>query len=248
MTIEMKTAFGGAARAGFVMDAAKVETINGVETGVIEGYIASFEPEDNFYPDQFIKGAFLDSINEHKARDNRPVRFNYMHKRDPIGGFPIDTVFEDARGLFGKGHIALVDDRGNSLYQRAKAGFLSDFSIGYNADPNAVRFETMDDGRELRLIGKARIREGSLVDEGMNPDAQVTGVKHDQVLGIDDLKGMTERELEAFLAESGTLSRKAAAAISSSCKVLTRQEEDPAVLSRLMEGLKNIRTDLQTKS
>lgn len=241
MRDEIKQAGGG-----FVTDATKVETINGVETGIIEGYIASWEPEDGFFPDQFIKGAFLDSINRHKARHNRPVRFNYMHKRDPIGGFPIDTVFEDNRGLFGKGHIALVDERGNSLYQRAKAGFLSDFSVGYSADPKSTRFETLEDGRELRMIGKAKLREGSLVDEPMNEDTQVTAVKHDQVLGIDDLKGMTERELEAFLAESGVLSRKAAAAISSTCKVLTRQEPDPAVLSRLMESLRNIRSDIQT--
>ncbi len=148
---------------------------NGVPIGRIEGYFASWQLEGGPYPDRIVPGAFADSIAEHKARNNRQVRVNWMHMRSPIGGAPIETVKEDGRGLFGVTEINLSLQRGAEAYSLAKQGVIVDYSVGI--DPTARKFEKTADGTEVRVIEKARLYEVSLVDEPMNRDAQVTSVK-----------------------------------------------------------------------
>lgn len=153
----------------------EVSDRNGVPIGRIEGYFASFQLEDGPYPDRITPGAFLASIAEHKARGNRQVRVNWMHRRSPIGGAPIETVREDARGLYGITEINLSIQQGAEAYSLAKQRVVVDYSVGI--DPQARSFEKTADGIEVRVITKARLYEVSLVDEPMNKDAQVTAVK-----------------------------------------------------------------------
>lgn len=170
--MEIKTIYAG----GRITKAlAEKADRNGIPIGMVEGYLASWRIEEGPYPDRIVRGAFAESIAEHKARNNRPVRLNYMHRRDPIGGFPIETVREDARGLYGVAEINLDKQLGREAYALAKQGILVDFSVGI--DPQSRTFEKTDDGIEVRVITKARLYEASLVDEPMNRDAQVTSVK-----------------------------------------------------------------------
>lgn len=148
---------------------------NGVPIGRVEGYLASWKLEPGEYPDRIEPGAFAETITDHRRRNNRQVRLNYMHRRAPIGGFPIETVKEDPRGLFGVAEINLDTQVGREAYSLAKQDVLVDFSVGITALDR--RFETTDDGIEVRVISKARLWEASLVDEPMNPNAQVTAVK-----------------------------------------------------------------------
>jgi HK97 family phage prohead protease len=147
---------------------------NGVRIGIVEGYLASWKQEDGPYPDRIVRGAFADSIADHRKRNNRQVRLNYMHVRDPIGGFPIETVKEDDRGLWGVGEINLDIQQGREAYSLAKQGVLVDMSVGYSAE--AKQFEKQGEV-EVRVLTKVRLYEASLVDEPMNKDAQVTAVK-----------------------------------------------------------------------
>jgi len=231
---------------GFVTEEAKVQTINGVEVGVVEGYIASKAIEDNQFPDEFRGDAvFGESIQEHRARGNRPIRFHYMHQRDQqIGMFPIESVKENPRGLFGVGHINLGLQKGQEVYALARQGAISDFSIGFFIPSRSDYFFEEQGDKEVRVITKATILEGSLVDEPMNKDARVTGVKAEEQITIERLADMTTRELEECLKESGLFSRDALRKVVSECKGLTRRE-DSDVLSDVAKAIRAMRAPFE---
>lgn len=144
----------------------KQEDRNGVPIGIIAGYIATWDVDRG--ADRFVKGAFADSLEEHRKK-SRPIRLKDHHGRT-IGGFPIANVREDDRGLYGVGEVNLDVQQGREAYALAKQGVLSDFSIGYS-----VVQDTMEGN--IRVIGKAVIWEGSVVDEPMNTEANIVEVK-----------------------------------------------------------------------
>ena len=157
----------------------KQEDRNGVPVGIVEGYIATWDIDrGDFFglKDRFVKGAFVESILEHIQR-LRDIRLKDHHSRT-IGTFPIRSVKEDERGLFGIGEINLDVQQGREAFSLAKQGALSDFSIGFSVDESEM------DG-DIRTITKATIWEGSIVDEPMNPNANITQVK--SVVPFQDL-------------------------------------------------------------
>ena len=147
----------------------KVLTVNGVEVGEIAGYIAAWTVDRGYVPDRFVRGAFAESIAEHRRRGNRQVRFKDHHGRT-VGGYPIETVIEDERGLFGKAQVNLEVQQGREAFSLARQGVLVDKSVGFIA-----RDWTKEEG--IRVITRAELLEGSIVDEPMNVDARITEVK-----------------------------------------------------------------------
>ena len=105
----------------------KQEERNGVQVGIIKGYIATWDLDRGSWGvrDRFVKGAFLESLNRHRI-DNRPIRLKDHHGRT-VGGFPIETAFEDEKGLFATGEINLEVQQGREAFSLAKQGVLSDF-------------------------------------------------------------------------------------------------------------------------
>lgn len=202
----------------------KQEERNGIPVGVIIGHIATFDIDQGSFGirDQFMPGAFLKSIHEHKTRNNRPIRLKDLHGRT-VGGFPIDTVIEDKIGLFARGEINLQVQQGAELFSMVKAGFISDFSIGFISIDSDIE-------NGLRQIKEASIIEGSAVDEPMNQAAKITAFKSKspdergiEMLTLDDVVGfndLTTRELENHLQEKGFASKNAAKFIASNfqCK------------------------------
>lgn len=148
----------------------KIEDRNGIPIGIVEGYISTWDVDrgDGWVSDQFIKGCFSESIQEHLDK-NRQVRLKDHHGRT-IGGFPPETLREDDRGLFGRGEINLEVQQGKEIYMLAKQGVITDFSIGFTSLEDSE-----SDG--VRQITKAIIWEGSMVDEPMNPEANIISVK-----------------------------------------------------------------------
>jgi hypothetical protein len=183
----------------------KTKEINkdGVNLGTIEGYIATWDLDRGDWSgvkDQFMPGAFLDSIARHKET-NRPVRLKDMHGRT-VGGFPIDTVREDSKGLFGVGEINLDVQQGAEMYSLAKQGVLTDFSIGWQDLDSTIE-------GKVRTIHKSEIWEGSIVDEPMNPHATVTAVKNIDFSELDalDMRGI-EKALTSGIKFSNTTAKK----------------------------------------
>lgn len=150
----------------------KQETRNGVPVGIVAGHIAAWEPDQGGrfgVPDRFHPGAFLKSIAEHVARDNRQVRLKDHHGRT-IGGFPIETVHEDEIGLFGRGEINLEVQQGREAFALARQRVLTDFSIGFISISDTL-------GSDFRDIFEAQVVEGSTVDDPLNKGANITEVK-----------------------------------------------------------------------
>lgn len=164
-TMETKN-FGGQ------IDEIKADQRNGVDIGIVEGYIAAWSPDRGGrfgVPDRFHKGAFIKSIQDHKDRRARPIRLKDHHGRT-IGGFPIESVKEDNHGLFARGEINLGTQLGREAHSLALQGVLSDFSIGFIAIKDNLT-------KGFREIFEADIIEGSIVDEPLNIDAIMTEVK-----------------------------------------------------------------------
>lgn len=178
----------------------KIENRNGIDVGIVEGYISTWDMDRGGWDgikDQFIKGAFLESLQDHRNRGNRQVRLKDHHDRT-VGGFPINSVREDERGLFGIGEINLEVQQGKEVFLLAKQGVLTDFSIGFSVEES----ETNDSGAietRIRTISKATLWEGSIVDEPMNPHANIT-----------DVKSWGIRDIEKALKEGSKLSDSAA--------------------------------------
>jgi HK97 family phage prohead protease len=139
---------------------------NGVPVGIIQGYIATWDLDRG--GDRFVKGCFSDSLQEHREK-GRQIRLKGFHMK-VIGGFPIDKVVQDDRGLFAEGEINLVMQEGLETFSLIKQGVLTDLSIGYSA----IKPEFRDNER---IIHTAKIWEGSVVDEPMNENANITEVK-----------------------------------------------------------------------
>lgn len=188
---------------GGVISETKEEMRNGVPVGLISGYIATWDIDRG--DDQLIKGAFLDSIKEHKKRNNRQVRFKDNHGRT-VGGFPINTVFEDDKGLFGIAEVNLEVQQGRELFSLAKQKVIVDLSVGFSV----VDFQIKE---ALRLISKAVLWEGSATDEPMNTEANIVDVK--TALGIVELEDMSPKELEHYLRDGGKLSKQSCVALAS---------------------------------
>ena len=139
-----------------------------IMTGIVEGYLATWDVDR--IQDQFVRGAFLDSIAELQEK-KRPLRLKRNHW-NLIGGFDPDKLKEDDTGLYGVAEINLLVQEGREAYMLAKQGVLSDFSVGFAADT-----ENVDIINNVRRFKKAKLWEASLVDEPMNPKANATMVR-----------------------------------------------------------------------
>ncbi len=158
----------------------KESVVNDVRVGMITGYIAAWSVDTGGafgMPDKFMPGAFLDSLAEHKLRSRRQIRLKDMHNR-VIGGFPIESAFEDSVGLYAEGHINLETQLGAEAWALIKQGVLTDLSIGFSSLEDRV-----DDG--IRIITKAIVWEGSVVDEPANRDALILDFKN--AMSFEDL-------------------------------------------------------------
>lgn len=146
---------------------------DGVKVGIVEGYGATWDLDrGDFFGvrDQFVRGAFLESIADHHVKQ-RQIRLKDHHGRT-VGGFPINLVHEDEKGIFIVGEINLELQQGRELMALIRQKVITDFSIGFSIEESIF-----DEQEDIRTIKKAIIWEFSLVDEPMNPFANVTGFK-----------------------------------------------------------------------
>lgn len=141
--------------------------------GRISGYGAFYNNVDHGQ-DVIKQGAF--------SKINRSIKMLYQHNQ-LIGKW--DIVREDKDGLIVEGNINLKTSLGSDAYELAKAGDLTDLSVG---------FKTIDyefDKKDVRHIKKADLYEVSLVSFPCNEKANIMQVKS---CDIDN-----EREFESAL-------------------------------------------------
>ena len=167
--------------------------------GTVEGYGSVFGVRDN-YDDVIAKGAFIQSLKDHKAAGTMPAML-WQHDADkPIGVWT--EMVEDEKGLRIKGQLAMETVKGKEAHALLKMGALNGLSIGFMSKEWAYDRET-----EVRTLTAIDLWEVSLVTFPANEKARVTNVK-----SADEMA--TPKDAEKALRDAGFSKSDATAFVS----------------------------------
>ena len=167
--------------------------------GTVEGYGSVFGVRDN-YDDVIAKGAFVQSLKDHKAAGTMPAML-WQHDADkPIGVWT--EMVEDEKGLRIKGQLAMETVKGKEAHALLKMGALNGLSIGFMSKEWAYDRET-----EVRTLTAIDLWEVSLVTFPANEKARVTNVK-----SADEMA--TPKDAEKALRDAGFSKSDATAFVS----------------------------------
>ena len=199
------------------------------QEGVFSGYASTFGNVDNGN-DIVAKGAFTKSLAERPASK---VKLLSQHKTDePIGIFT--EVFEDSKGLFVRGKLALGTQKGRETYELMKLGAIDGMSIGFRANPEK---QIYNESKRTRTLKEVQLLEISLVTVPMNERAMVQSVKGEKSI----------REWETILRDAGGLSRtEAKVGAKALMDALNHRDDDTKQLADLIYKVANILTNKQT--
>jgi HK97 family phage prohead protease len=98
------------------------------ETGIFSGYAAAWARRDAF-GDQWMPGAFTDSLRAHAAAGTRPLMLWHHDPTQPIGVW--EDIREDDAGLKVTGRLVLDSTAGHDAHALMKAGALDGLSVGF---------------------------------------------------------------------------------------------------------------------
>lgn len=167
--------------------------------GTVEGYGSVFGVRDN-YDDVIAKGAFIQSLKDHKAAGTMPAML-WQHDADkPIGIWT--EMVEDEKGLRIKGQLAMETVKGKEAHALLKMGAINGLSIGFMSKQWAYDRET-----EVRTLTEIDLWEVSLVTFPANEKARVTNVK-----SADEMA--TPKDAEKALRDAGFSKSDATAFVS----------------------------------
>lgn len=167
--------------------------------GTVEGYGSVFGVRDN-YDDVIAKGAFVQSLKDHKAAGTMPAML-WQHDADkPIGIWT--EMVEDEKGLRIKGQLAMETVKGKEAHALLKMGALNGLSIGFMSKQWAYDRDT-----EVRTLTEIDLWEVSLVTFPANEKARVTNVK-----SADEMA--TPKDAEKALRDAGFSKSDATAFVS----------------------------------
>ncbi|WP_426192566.1 HK97 family phage prohead protease [Massilia sp. DWR3-1-1] len=157
--------------------------------GLISGYGAVFGGVDS-YGDTIIKGAFRETLAQHKANGSAPVML-WAHKPEsPVGRWT--EMFEDARGLKLTGQINMRTSAGTDAFEHLRAGDINGLSIGYRVPQGGSEFR-----EGVNFLKRIDLAEVSIVSVPADSAARISSVK------AQAIKPATVRALEEALKEMG---------------------------------------------
>ena len=169
------------------------------DDGTVEGYGSVFGVRDNC-DDVIAKGAFVQSLKDHKAAGTMPAML-WQHDADkPIGVWT--EMVEDEKGLRIKGQLAMETVKGKEAHALLKMGALNGLSIGFMSKEWAYDRDT-----EVRTLTAIDLWEVSLVTFPANEKARVTNVK-----SADELQA--PKDAEKVLRDAGFSKSDATAFVS----------------------------------
>lgn len=171
------------------------------DAGHFTGYGSVFGVVDS-YNEVVAPGAFLESLDDTRAK-GRTFPVLWQHRGgEPIGNWDMDTLKEDTRGLLGSAELWLEDAPYARIAHRGmKAKAITGLSIGYY-----VRDSKFDEKTRIRTLTKLDLVEISIVTTPANDEARVDQIKSKLAHG-----GIpTLREFEELLREQGFSKNQAA--------------------------------------
>ncbi|AFJ47150.1 HK97 family phage prohead protease [Shimwellia blattae] len=164
------------------------------DDGLFSGYGSVFNVVDS-YNEVVAPGAFLESIEETRAKE-RTFPVLWQHRSgEPIGNWDISSLKEDSHGLFGEGVLWLEDaHQAKTAWRGMKTRAITGLSIGYY-----VRESNYDEKTRIRTLTKLDLVEISIVTLPANDEARIDVIK--SVLAHGNLPSLPE--FEKFLREAG---------------------------------------------
>lgn len=203
------------------------------EDGTVEGYGSVFGVKDN-YDDVISKGAFVESLKQHRSEGTMPAML-WQHDADqPIGVWT--EMSEDSKGLLIKGKLALDTVKGKEAHALLKMGALNGLSIGFMS-----KKWDYDQKTEIRTLTEIDLWEVSLVTFPANEKARITNVKAADVGGIS-----TIRQAEKTLRDAG-FSPDAAKAFLAEVKRIALDERDAHEAVAALKSADRLLLSLTTK-
>ena len=198
--------------------------------GFFEGYASTFGNTDKT-DDIIEKGAFLQSLNDKKPSD---IKMFWNHYSDNLIGSYLELK-EDERGLYVKGRINLMVEKGREAYALLKAGDLDKMSIGFR-----IKEANYNPDEDIRIIKKVDLFEISLVPIPANDMAEVVDVK-----SLDEVKSLGD--VESLLKEKG-FSNNAQKTLIAKIKEFSNQRDveqdkkqrEAETIKQLIEGMQNL--------
>ncbi len=177
------------------------------DDGMVEGYGSVFDVIDS-YADIISKGAFVKSIDSHKAAGTMPAMLWQHDSSVPIGVWT--EMSEDKNGLVLRGKLAMDTVKGKEAHALLKMGALNGLSIGFMSKQWAYDQET-----DIRILTEIDLWECSIVTFPANAKACVTNVKStDEITTLKDAErvlrdsGFSKQDALAFVSRVKTLSSR----------------------------------------
>jgi len=193
-------------------------------TGHFTGYASTFGGPPDSYGDIISKGAFLDSIKQHKSADTMPAMLWAHNHEEPIGKWL--SLVEDSHGLLATGKLTLGTKRGAEAYELLKDGAIS-FSIGFTIAKDGTK--QVGNIRNITKIG--RLGEISLVSIPANSKAKLVSLKS---------KPQSRKEYERLLRNAGGYSANEAKRASyGGYSALARKEQDSEKLDDVLSVIED---------
>ena len=156
----------------FRFNVKSIDNGNDKNIGIIKGLASTFGNIDRD-GDIMMPGAFTESLNDFKDRDQK-IPMLSSHQFDAlIGGYDANEIRETSEGLEVVGQVDLNTQQGQESHSLAKNGFLTSFSIGFSA--TRANMSVDDDGNTL--FHKVELFEISLTPFPANQEAVITSVK-----------------------------------------------------------------------
>ena len=154
------------------------------QSGTFEGVAAVYGNIDLGY-DVILPGAFTKTLKESGGK----VPILYQHSSQfPLG---LGTLTDANDGLHIKGELVLEVSKARESYALMKRDVLKGLSIGYSTVVSEY-----DRDKDVRYLKELRLHEVSIVTFPMNPLAQVSAVKLDGNMTLNELieKAKTSRK------------------------------------------------------
>lgn len=167
------------------------------EDGTFEGYGSVYGNVDS-YGERVMPGAFAASLAKHR-REGTQVLMLWQHNPDePIGVWA--DLAEDAKGLWGKGHLILDVQKAREVHALMKRKAIGGLSIGYR------EIKTSPDGN-VRNLDELDLFEISPVSFPANRRARIEAVKSERMeefaRRLRDGDPMPIKDFEDILREAG---------------------------------------------
>ena len=143
------------------------------DDGTFIGYGSTFGGEPDAYGEVIAKGAFGETLKQHKKAGTAPKLLWQHWPDEPIGVY--EEVKEDDKGLFVRGKLDTSGDVPEALKARAlmRSGAVDGLSIGFR-----VKKFAYDEDTDIVTLTEIDLREVSVVTFPANPNATVTAVKN----------------------------------------------------------------------